>query len=221
MEADLWKRLTGIGKCVCLNHHSGLDITFVYLTIWNWPANSDRTIGKSSKCTWMTGVGRHLKEAMSSGTSAHYLKLLWPPHMPSLSFRCWSTMGKVKWIQSGCGAVSEMRKLTVFEMTWAHWGAENDRFYPLCKTEPSESDIPEQVTRKAVVKSEETPQRWHLICYSVSGVMTALNYKKKKEKKIEQTCTCVYNKDRRLKIPLQKMWDAVNTIGTVEELSEE
>lgn len=86
MEAELWKRLTGNAKCVCLNHHSGSDITFVYLAVWNWPANSHRAVWKSSKCIWMTGVGGHLKDAMRSGMSFHYLKLLWPPHMPSLVF---------------------------------------------------------------------------------------------------------------------------------------
>lgn len=86
MEAELWKRLPGNGKCVCLNHPSRSDITFVYLAVWNWPANSHRAVWKSSKCIWMTGVGRHLKDAMRSGTSVHYLKLLWPPRMPSRVF---------------------------------------------------------------------------------------------------------------------------------------
>lgn len=44
-------------------------------------------------------------------------------------------------------------------MTLPLRGAENDRLYPLCKTDPSESDILEQVTQQAVVKSEQTPQR--------------------------------------------------------------
>lgn len=83
-EAEFWKRLTDIGKCECLNHHSWRDIISVYLAIWNWPANSQGKVWKLSKCFWMPGVGRHHKDIMRSGMSVHYWKVIWFPHISTL-----------------------------------------------------------------------------------------------------------------------------------------